>query len=273
MYIYIYAHVHRLEATKKYVPRSINSFQPEVSVSIGWKELCVIHPRSRQLAIEWRKDVLVGQKDWHRGIKLLCVTAEREYSIIIHVFSPSSLWIHRAREILLRDDPRSTDELPIERHLWARTTKKKSIVVVEAHRWDFFFYKLWKRILEQYLELSIIIFHVRSADNSMLNQDISQHDIYICAWTFIEDIILKQTNVYPICNVLHKFYGRICKNVDKGEIRSVWLCIFKIVPSSSLKIPFSPIKQLDIKIPKSPFLDLIHATYIHSVLFLSIRNR
>lgn len=68
--------------------------------------------------IEWRKDVLVGRKDCHRGIKLLCVTAEREYSIIIHVFSPSSLWIHRAREILLRDDPRSTDELPIERHLW-----------------------------------------------------------------------------------------------------------------------------------------------------------
>lgn len=43
----------------------------------------------------------------------------------------------------------------------------------------FFFYKLWKRILEQYLELSIIIFHVRSADNSMLNQDISARYIYI----------------------------------------------------------------------------------------------
>lgn len=55
---YIYTHVHRLEATKKYVPRSINSFQPEVSVSIRWKELCVIHLRSRQLAsiVEWRKD-------------------------------------------------------------------------------------------------------------------------------------------------------------------------------------------------------------------------
>lgn len=39
---------------------------------------------------------------------------------------------------------------------------------------------------------------------------------------FIEGFILKQTNVYPICNVLHKFefYGGIYKNVDKEEIPS-----------------------------------------------------
>lgn len=85
IYIYIYTHVHRLEATKKYVPRSINSFQPEVSVSIRWKELCVIHLRSRQLAPNDERTF------WRRGIKLLCVTAEREYSIIIDVFSRSPL--------------------------------------------------------------------------------------------------------------------------------------------------------------------------------------
>lgn len=129
----IYTHVHRLEATKKYVPRSINSFQPEVSVSIRWKELCVIHLRSRQLAsiVEWRKDVSVGQKDWHRGIKLLCVTAEREYSIIIHVFSRSPLWIHTARDFIARRSSLN-DELPIERHLWAKKKKKKSIFVEEG---------------------------------------------------------------------------------------------------------------------------------------------
>lgn len=142
-YIYIYTHVHRLEATKKYVPRSINSFQPEVSVSIRWKELCVIHLRSRQLAPNDERTF------WRRGIKLLCVTAEREYSIIIDVFSRSPLWIHRARDFIARRSSLN-DELPIERHLWARTTKKNQSLSRRgyrryAHRWDFF-YKLWRKL-------------------------------------------------------------------------------------------------------------------------------
>ena len=146
----IYTHVHRLEATKKYVPRSINSFQPEVSVSIRWKELCVIHLRSRQLAsiVEWRKDVSVGQKDWHRGIKLLCVTAEREYSIIIHVFSRSPLWIHTARDFIARRSSLN-DELPIERHLWAKKKKKNQSLSRKGYAILFikmrFFYKLWRK--------------------------------------------------------------------------------------------------------------------------------
>lgn len=148
---YIYTHVHRLEATKKYVPRSINSFQPEVSVSIRWKELCVIHLRSRQLAsiVEWRKDVSVGQKDWHRGIKLLCVTAEREYSIIIHVFSRSPLWIHTARDFIARRSSLN-DELPIERHLWAKKKKKNQSLSRKGYAILFikmrFFYKLWRKL-------------------------------------------------------------------------------------------------------------------------------
>lgn len=52
----------------------------------------------------------------------------RETRVFDHhrrLFTKSSL----NSQILLRDDPRSTlnDELPIERHLWARTTKKKKI--------------------------------------------------------------------------------------------------------------------------------------------------
>lgn len=85
---------------------------------------------------------------WRRGIKLLCVTAEREYSIIIDVFSRSPLWIHRARDFIARRSSLN-DELPIERHLWARTTKKNQSLSRRgyrryAHRWDFF-YKLWRK--------------------------------------------------------------------------------------------------------------------------------
>lgn len=132
-WIYIYTHTRSSPGGYEEVRATKHQFVSTGSIRF--------HPLERALrdsptiaptCIEWRKDVLVGQKDWHRGIKLLCVTAKREYSIIIDVFSPSPLWIHRFYcETILAQLSTTSFQLSAIFELGLQK-KKKSIVVEEG---------------------------------------------------------------------------------------------------------------------------------------------